>query len=140
MNIGVLLKVFVVLLGVFLLGAAVLSLAKRKLTETFCLAWSILSVMIILLGILLQPSEIERYVSIRVLILILIMGSGVIWGLWFVSKQVSILKRRNQELAMQISLLNEENEQILKEIKNIIKTQKKMEGRGEDEEENNFCN
>lgn len=49
--------------------------------------------------------------------------SGLLWDLWFISSQVSILKRRNQELAMQISLLNQDCEKILKELEELRKEQ-----------------
>ena len=98
---------------------AILSLAKRKMTEPFCLAWAVLSALMILSGILLNPSQLDDYISTRGLILIIIIVSGILWGLWFISTQVSILKRRNQELAMQISLLNNDCEKILRELKKL---------------------
>lgn len=63
----------------------------------------------------------KRYVSTRGLILTLIIVSGVLWGLWFISTQVSILKRKNQELAMQVSLLNNDYEKIIKELEKLEK-------------------
>lgn len=61
----------------------------------------------------------KRYVSTRGLILTIIIVSGVLWGLWFISTQISILKRKNQELAMQISLLNNDCEKILRELEKL---------------------
>ena len=61
----------------------------------------------------------KRYVSTRGLILTIIIVSGVLWGLWFISTQVSILKRKNQELAMQVSLLNNDCEKILRELEEL---------------------
>lgn len=61
------------------------------------------------------------YVSTRGLILTIIIVSGVLWGLWFISTQVSILKRKNQELAMQVSLLNNDYEKIIKELEKLEK-------------------
>ena len=63
----------------------------------------------------------KRYVSTRGLILTIIIVSGILWGLWFISTQVSILKRKNQELAMQISLLNNDYEKIIKELEKLEK-------------------
>ena len=61
----------------------------------------------------------KRYVSTRGLILTIIIVSGVLGGLWFISTQVSILKRKNQELAMQVSLLNNDCEKILRELEKL---------------------
>lgn len=121
METGVLLKVFIIILGAWLLVMAVLSLAKRRMTELFCLAWAVLAGLMILIGMLLQPSQLDRYISTRVFVLILLMVIGVVWGLWFISTQVSILMRKNQELAMQLSLLNQDSEKIQKELEEIRK-------------------
>ena len=121
MDIGNLLKAFIIILGVVLLMKAVFSLAKRKMTEPFCLAWALLSTLMIFSGVLLNPSQLDRYISTRGLVLIIIVVSGILWGLWFISTQVSLLKRRNQEMAMQISLLNNDCEKILKELEKMKK-------------------
>ena len=118
---GDILRLFVIAAGAYMLVKAVLSLAKRKMTEPFCLAWAVMSALMILSGIILNPSQLDRYVSLRGLILIMIIVSGILWGLWFISTQVSSLKRRNQELAMQISLLNHDCEKMLRELEKLRK-------------------
>ena len=119
MDVGDVLRLFVIVAGAYMFLKAILSLAKRKMTEPFCLAWAVLSALMILSGILLNPSQLDGYISTRGLILIIIIVSGSLWGLWFISTQVSILKRRNQELAMQISLLNNDCEKILRELEKL---------------------
>lgn len=119
MAVGDVLRLFVIVAGAYMFLKAILSLAKRKMTEPFCLAWVVLSALMILSGILLNPSQLDGYISTRGLILIIIIVSGILWGLWFISTQVSILKRRNQELAMQISLLNNDCEKILRELEKL---------------------
>ena len=116
---GDILRLFVIAAGAYMLVKAVLSLAKRKMTEPFCLVWAILSCLMIIAGLLLQPYQLDHYVSKRVLILILLMVLSAVWGLWFISTQVPILMRRNQELAMQLSLLNQDSEKLMKELKEI---------------------
>ena len=119
MAVGDVLRLFVIVAGAYMFLKAILSLAKRKMTEPFCLARVVLSALMILSGILLNPSQLDGYISTRGLILIIIIVSGILWGLWFISTQVSILKRRNQELAMQISLLNNDCEKILRELEKL---------------------
>ena len=119
MAVGDVLRLFVIVAGAYMFLKAILSLAKRKMTESFCLAWVVLSALMILSGILLNPSQLDGYISTRGLILIIIIVSGILWGLWFISTQVSILKRRNQELAMQISLVNNDCEKILRELEKL---------------------
>ena len=118
---GDLLTIFLIVLGICLFVMAILSLAKRKITEPFCLAWACVSVLLVICGILIEPSELERYISLRVLILILLITIGVGWILWFISTQISILRRRNQEIAMQISLLNQDSERMMKKLEDLEK-------------------
>ena len=119
MAVGDVLRLFVIVAGAYMFLKAILSLAKRKMTEPFCLAWAVLSALMILSGILLNPSQLDGYISTRGLILIIMIVSGILWGLWLISTQVSILKRRNQELAMQISLVNNDCEKILRELEKL---------------------
>ena len=119
MAVGDVLRLFVIVAGAYMFLKAILSLAKRKMTEPFCLAWAVLSALMILSGILLNPSQLDGYISTRGLILIIMIVSGILWGLWFISTQVSILKRKNQELAMQISLVNNDCEKILRELEKL---------------------
>ena len=121
MTLGDLLTIFLIMMGICLLVLAILSLAKRKMTELFCLAWAIVSVLLVICGILIEPSELERYVSLRILILIFLITVGVVWTLWFISTQLSILMRKNQELAMQISLLNQDSERMMKKLEELEK-------------------
>lgn len=122
MEVGDILRLFVIVSGVFMVVRAILSLAKRKMTEPFCLEWVFLSALINdSFSALLNPSQMKRYVSTRGLILTIIIVSGVLWGLWFISTQVSILKRKNRELAMQVSLLNNDYEKIIKELEKLEK-------------------
>ena len=121
MTLGDLLTIFLIMMGICLLVMAILSLAKRKMMEPFCLAWAIVSVLLVICGILIEPSELERYVSLRILILIFLITIGVVWTLWFISTQLSILMRKNQELAMQISLLNQDSERMLKKLEELEK-------------------
>lgn len=121
MTLGDLLTIFLIVMEIFLLVMAILSLAKRKMTEPFCLAWAIVSVLLVICGILIEPSELERYVSLRILILIFLITIGAAWTLWFISTQLSILMRKNQELAMQISLLNRDSERMMKKLEELEK-------------------
>ena len=121
MTLGDLLTIFLIVMGIFLLVMAILSLAKRKMTEQFCLAWAIVSVLLVICGILIEPSELERYVSLRILILVFLITIGAAWTLWFISTQLSILMRKNQELAMQISLLNQDSERMIKKLEELEK-------------------
>ena len=118
---GIYVKLFFIVLALFLLGRTWVSLAKRKMTDHFCLAWAFLAVLIGLAGILLQPSQIEHYISWRGMILGMIVLVGIIGSLWFLSMQVLSLMRKNQELAMQTSLLNQDYMTLIRRVEELEK-------------------
>lgn len=121
MTMAVALRIVLILLGVYLLVMTLLSLARRKMSEQFCLVWALMSALMVLIGILLKPAYIECFISVRGFVLIMLALFGILWGLWFISTQVSILVRKNQELAIQISLLNQDIERLSAEIEDCKK-------------------
>lgn len=113
---GVILQVILIAVGGILLAAVISSLAKRKMTESFCLTWGLIAIIIILAGILLRPAEWNKYISGTGMLLLLMIGFCIIYGAYFMSGKVSDLIRKNTELAMQVSLLNHEKEELYRRI------------------------
>ena len=107
--------------GVVLLGITMSSLARRKMTEPFCLTWGFISVVLILAGILLRPTLWNSLISLTGMFLVLLLGFAVIYISFFVSTRVSELMRKNQELAMQVSLLNWEKDELWKKLEELSK-------------------
>ncbi len=124
MTVGDFLRVAMVVIGIVLLLTTISSLAKRKMTETVCLAWGLVSVVFILAGCLLRPYGISNYISLTGLLLIMIIGAVVIYGAFFVSTKLSELARKNHELAVQVSLLNHENRMMLEKLEQLEDKQK----------------
>ncbi|MCH5337576.1 MAG: DUF2304 domain-containing protein [Acetatifactor sp.] len=116
---SVLLRIIMILTGVVLFVVTLSSLAKRRMTESFCLTWGLISVIIILAGILLRPTEWSSYISGTGMILVGLIGFCVVYGAYFMSTKVSELMRKNMELAMQVSLLGKENEEMKKMIQKL---------------------
>lgn len=108
-----------VILGIVLFITAFFSYSKKRLNEGIMLSWSIFSLLLILLGAVPilsswsshynKPEHLGLYLIFLVMILIV----------FKLSEYVSILSRKNQELAMHVSLLNQENERILSELQQI---------------------
>lgn len=94
---------------------------KKKDDGSFLSGLAFLAVLIGLAGILLQPSQIEHYISWRGMILGMIVLVGIIGSLWFLSMQVSSLMRKNQELAMQTSLLNQDYMTLIRRVEELEK-------------------
>lgn len=116
MEVGEILRGVIIIVGILLFWLTIISLAKRKMTETFCLIWGGVSVAVILAGILLRPVLLEKYISTTGMILISLVVFCFICGAYFLSTMISELTRKNQELAIQVSLLKRENEKIISKI------------------------
>ncbi len=108
MDVGLGLRVEMILTGVFLFGITLFSLAKRKLTDSFVLVWGLTSVIFVLTGILLNPTELDRYISPTGMLLTGAIGFCAVFGAYFISIRVSELIHRSQELAIQVTLLKQE--------------------------------
>lgn len=137
MKTGDILRIVMASGGVIILMETVMSLSIRRLKEQFCLFWGVISVLLILAGIFLRPMVWSRYVSHAGTIIIIIAAVCVVCCLFYFSIYISVLSRKTQELAMQVSLLNQENERIFMELDRL---QGLLEKRGEgDEEKDSVC-
>lgn len=116
MNPGDGLRLFMILMGLIVLVLANISSAKRHMTVLFCAVWSIVSVLFILAGILLRPSQWNLYISWSALLLILFGVLLLLAVAFYFSLCASQLSREIRELAIQVSLLNQEVESIQREL------------------------
>lgn len=110
MDVGDILRICFIAVGVILFGVTLTSLAKRKMTETFCMIWGGVSVLLILSGILLRPVLLKNYISKPGMIILSLVGFCIICGAYFLSTMISDLTRKNRELAIQVSLLKRQCE------------------------------
>lgn len=130
MLIGDILRAVIIIVGILLFWLTILSLSKRKMTETFCLIWGGVSVVVILAGILLRPVLLEKYISTTGMVLISLVALCLICGAYFLSTMISELTRKNQELAIQVSLLKRQSEIMMENLE-------VLEGKIADAEESN---
>ncbi len=121
------LRVIIALTGVGVFAITLSSLARRKMTESFCLTWGLMAIIMILGGLFLRPYGIADLISPAGLVMIVIIGFCVIFGAFYITGKVSELTRKNQELAIQVSLINQENRMMmeqLEELQKIVKAEK----------------
>ncbi len=116
MIVGDILRGVIIIVGILLFWLTVLSLARRKMTETFCLLWGGISIVVILAGILLRPVLLQNYISTTGMVIVSLFAFGIICGAYFLSTMISELTRKNQELAIQVSLLKRENEKVIEKL------------------------
>ncbi len=116
MTSGQIFCVFMIGTGAVLLATVLLSLAKRRMTEPFCLAWGLFALLLLLAGCLLHPTELDRYISATGMLLILFLTYSVLVSAYALSRALSVLIRKNRELAVQVSILNAETERMAREL------------------------
>lgn len=96
--------------------------SQKKLTVDFAAVWGILGALLIFIGVVSPFSDwIEKIIGEmeeKVTIFGIFFLAGIFWG----SLKYSRVKMQNQELAVRISLLLQENERMLSELdeKDII--------------------
>lgn len=116
MNPGDGLRIFLIVMGLAALVLANISTARRRMMVSFCAVWSVLAVLFILTGALLRPSQWNLYISWSALLLILFGIFLMLAVAFYFSLRVSQLFREARELAIQVSLLNQEIESIRREL------------------------
>ncbi len=112
-------RIFVVAIGIVLLIADFMCYCRQKMRENFGFAWGVFSVILILLGAVPGLSAWSRLISAELCVVVLILGIVVIWILFFISMVVSGLMAKNQELAMQVSLINCELQRVLAKMEEM---------------------
>ena len=108
MNYGVFLQILIIAAGVLILLIDIVLLAKRKLSEPVSLMWGFVAVVFVVAGIILSPSGWNSYISMTGLILLCLLGVCIIYAFMVASCHLSELMRKQTEMAMNISLLNQE--------------------------------
>ena len=114
-------RILMVGTGILFLVLAFWAYTRQKLNDSMALIWAFVS---IALGITGAVPAVSKHLSESLLIFMFIICLLLLFLLFKVSKAVSVLSMKNQELAMQVSLLNQENERILHKL-GILTDEKK---------------
>ena len=104
------LQVVLVGAGLSALAVTVIALARKKMTETLCMVWGILALLLIAAGILLRPTEWRRFLSHRGLVLLILAAIALFAIAYFISVGVSGLLCQVRDSAIQTSLLRHQSE------------------------------
>ncbi len=108
-------------LGLAMIGLAViiavlsfLLYARKKMTDSFGMIWWLIALVLGALGIILMVVEHDYNLICMIVAVICILLLTLIF---ITSRMVSELMMKVRELAMQVALLNQENDSILRELK-----------------------
>ncbi len=112
-------RIIMVVIGFGLCVTDFISYSKQKLTERFAFWWGIFSVVILLSGAVPALSGWTRVFDFSTYAGVILLFLAALAILYSMSLTISELTRKNQELAMQVSLLNNENEQMLGSLRHL---------------------
>lgn len=90
--------------------------AIKRLTVNFAVVWEFLGIILIVIGAVPALSAWTRLISAGTGLALFCLGTVCLMGGFQFSLLVSQLTMKTQELAMQVSLLNQENERIMYEL------------------------
>lgn len=114
-------RILMVGTGILFLVLAFWTYTRQKLNDSMALIWVFVSIALVITG---AVPAVSKHLSESLLIFMFIICLLLLFLLFKVSKAVSVLSMKNQELAMQVSLLNQENERILHKL-GILTDEKK---------------
>ncbi len=116
MEYGFFLQILFVVMGVLVMVVDVTLLAKRKLSEPISVTWGFVAIVFIIAGIVLRPNGWVEYMSPAGMVLLCIVGLCLMYGLFLASCHISEIMRKQTEMAMNISLLNQEIVELKREL------------------------
>ena len=119
MNTATIVKFCVILVGIGIMAITFVLHAEKKLTVNLAVTWELLGIAAILSGAVPKFSGWSSQLSLGSLTVLLITAFLVLWGVYQMTIQISSLLMKNQELAILVSLLNQENERILRELEKL---------------------
>ena len=114
-------RILMVGTGILFLVLAFWAYTRQKLNDSMALIWVFVSIALVITG---AVPAVSKHLSESLLIFMFIICLLLLFLLFKVSKAVSVLSMKNQERAMQVSLLNQENERILHKL-GILTDEKK---------------
>lgn len=103
-------------MGLLLLIADFRSLVHRKITELMGIGWAVIALLMIIISLVPGLSDWSLLMNHSEYLAGFLMFHILIINAFFVCTQIAQLSMKNRELAMQVSLLNQENERILHEL------------------------
>jgi hypothetical protein len=106
-------KMIVALTGLVFLFLDYYHFSRRRIVANIGVGWGFFSLQLVLVGIFPGLSAWAEIIAPTTFLGLYVLGFVALLGTLLLSISVSKLIMRNQELAMQVSLLNQENEKIL---------------------------
>lgn len=115
-------RIGMVIFGVLFMLLDLYLYVHKKMYEPIMFTWAVIAVLGIILGIARRPWGYVGEPGAPVVLVISLVLVPILLAMLVFSSIISIHIYKNQEIAMQVSLLNEEMETIRKRMSNVEKT------------------
>ena len=137
---GLFIQILLVAFGVSMFGTAFVSLVRRKMSEVVVIPWGLGPVIFIILGLVIRPDGWRSYVSPYGLALMIVIFVCASYAIYFFSIRITETMKKNNELAIQVSLLNTEVEELRKKMELMEEEEENPGKEGLEHEENSVRN
>ena len=121
---GLIIQILLIVFGTSMLATSFISLVRRKMSEPVVIPWGIGAIVFIVLGIVIRPDHWREYISPQGLTLVIVIFVCAAYAMYFFSIRITDTMKKNNELAIQVSLLNTEVEELRKKMDSLTEDEK----------------
>lgn len=121
---GLIIQILLIAFGTSMLVTSFISLVRRKMSEPVVIPWGIGAIVFIVLGIVIRPDHWREYISPQGLTLVIVIFVCAAYAMYFFSIRITDTMKKNNELAIQVSLLNTEVEELRKKMESLTEDEK----------------
>lgn len=119
MIIAILIKIAFITTGIITAVLSLFSLVNRNTTPMFSVIWTSFGTILFFTGIFIEPYGWSAVLGIPTLVLLGILAISAIIFLWYLTKKIDELQHKFNESVIQLTLLNNKNEELKNEISNL---------------------
>lgn len=112
-------KAIMAMAGLTIMSVTFFVYAAKKMTVNLAVTWEFIGLTGVVVGLVPAFSKWCYWLSLGTAAALFVAAGFVIMVCYHMSLLISSLLMKNQELAMHVSLLNQENERIIKELSQL---------------------
>ena len=106
----------VILCGLILFAVNLVEIAQKKMDVGIGSSWTVMALIVIIFGIAFDFSVLRHIANIRNIVLVYIFAGALVIALYLYGLRITELKKKNNEVAIWVSILKNESEFAEKDI------------------------
>ncbi|MCI9215509.1 DUF2304 family protein [Lachnospiraceae bacterium 42-17] len=112
-------RIVIIIAGILLMSVSFLMHSYKKITVNFTVMWELLGIMLVLIGAVPVFSQWTKQLASGTGFAFFCVGAIFLFEEFRSSVMLSQLFLKTQEMAMHISMLNQENERIMRDLEKL---------------------